>query len=139
MSISNIIAEQLHHTKPEHLRPGADVGMIALPNALGVYIGPLDRLAVVNYDEGADHYDVAVVEASAVVGVPTVAGITAAMEALHSVILNGPRGIDGVLHGVYCDQIGEFVWGDDAEDFTMPMVAITTWDADGNEQTDVIA
>jgi hypothetical protein len=66
----------------------------------------------VTYDEGADLYNV------------TVYG-----------------GLDpDVTHtGLFCDDLGPFIWGNDAKEWTMPLVEITTFDADGNASTERIA
>ena len=109
MSIANIIAEQLDHTKPDNLRPGKDVGFQATNSGLRFTITPMNRTGRVEYDEGMDSYTVTVHDK----GEATV-----------------------VYEDVYADQIGELVWGDNAKDWTLPLVTITSWDEDGNEHTE---
>lgn len=134
MSVPETIAQQLDNTRPDVIKPGRDAGMVPLPDALGVYIGPRDRLAVVAYDAGMDEYDVAVIEAPPV---RTVAIVTEELGRLLESLRTNAEVADAKMYrGVHCDQIGEFVWGDDAKPYTLPMV-MTSWD-DG-ETWDVIA
>src|SRR4051812_9002838 len=121
MSVSNTIAGQLHHTLPDALEPGRDAGMIPLPDALGVYVGPRDRVAVVAYDAGGDTYDVAVAVAPPVRSVATITHLMEwLLESLRTNAEVNPR-VAKVHRGLHCDQLGEFVWGDDAKPYTMPM------------------
>lgn len=134
MSVTEIIAGQLHHTKPAHLRPGADVGMTEIDEfTLGLVINPSERIAVIRYLPGPDEYAVAV-------GVRPRAGkdVLAALAALAAALdLDDPETADVCSRaypgGMYADQIGELVWGD-AQPFTMPLVEIT--DLDGNPLED---
>lgn len=122
--VPEIIAGQLHHTKPDALTPGTHVGMVPLASALGVYIGPRDRVAVVAYNAGSDEYDVAVAPAPPV---HTARALTDLMTwLLESLVTNAhvSSEVAKLYRGVYCDQIGEFVWGDDAKPFTQPMVVV---------------
>ena len=102
--IHNTIAMQLHHMKPDEYVPQFDVTMeVVDDNAIGVIVRPTDSYAVVRYDAGADHYDVTITKDD-----------------------DGPKHIQGV----YCDQLGEIVFGDKAKNWTLPFFQIT--DEDGN-------
>lgn len=118
--IQNTIAAQVAHMKPEHLRPGLDVGMEEGPDSNTLVIKiltelfPGNRTVVVlhrevriTYVEGRDTYDVVV------------------------------EGKDGAqtFENVYCDMLGQFVFGNEAKPFDMPMVVVTTWDEDGNMES----
>lgn len=99
------IARQLHHFKPAHYRPGIDVGFAPFDKgSLLVVVPPLHTLAVVTYCPGPDLYSVVVSDAT-----PTV------------------REFDGV----FCDQLGELVFGADAGQWRLPFGAFITTDADG--------
>jgi hypothetical protein len=95
------IARQLDHMKPEHLEPGVHVGMeIMATYTLRVIVrepGQPTRRADVTYWPGHDHYSV-------------------------DLDVDGERQRE--IDGVYCDQIGEIVFGDNAKPWTMPFGAI---------------
>jgi hypothetical protein len=107
--IHQTIAGQLDHMKPDDLKPGVDVGMEATSeDTLAVIVVPTGTRATVRYDAGRDTYAVSVV-----------------------------RGDDDRFYDdVYCDQLGELIFGDEAKPFTAPMVQIST---DDGETWDVIA
>lgn len=117
--IQETIAAQVANTKPDHLRPGLDVGMEegADDNTLVVSILSelipgnraivmLDRTIRITYVEGRDTYDVVVERQD---GAQT-------------------------FEDVYCDMLGQLVFGDEAKSFSMPMVVVTTWDDEGNAE-----
>lgn len=96
--VAETIAGQLHNMKPDHLVPGVDVGMKPVEGGIEVMIlRPERKIARVIYDEGLDLYDVTVTREG-----------------------EAPQ----EFSGVYCDQLGEIVWGDDAKEFSLPMVQI---------------
>ena len=113
--IHETIAGQIHNMKPADLEPGVDIGMAPLrEDTLLVRVLPsqpndarsLD--AQIRLDQGRDLYDVTIYQ----------------------------RGEKHEHIGVYCDQLGNLVFGDQAEPFTLPMVMFS--DDDG-ETWDVIA
>lgn len=129
MSIANTIAGQLHHTKPDAFEPGRDVGMIPLnnDNALGILVNPADRIVVINYDAGADEYDVAALDAPPI---RTLQSVERLMGVLLAAILSNDSSEIEVLRGLGCEQIGEYVWGEQAKPFTLPMVMMKFGDDD---------
>jgi hypothetical protein len=107
------IARQIHNAKPDGLVPGRDVGFEPLGEdslivRLAVEIRPGLRVTslrvVVTYDHGRDDYDVRLETDSE----------------------------SKDLDRVYCDQLGELIFGEDAKPWDEPMGAIITEDADGN-------
>lgn len=137
MSVANTIAMQLDNTKPDTWRPGPDVGMMALAddNALGVLVNPINKVAVVNYDSGADEYDVAVADAPTL-GADAMLVVAHAFRRMLSAIETEDSSLGIELHhGLGCEQIGEFVWGEQAKPFTLPIVAFS----EDGENWDVIA
>lgn len=115
------IAGQLHNMKPDDWTPGIDVGFEPGEDesSLRVLIlkpvreGCTHRRAVVTYDRGPDLYDVIVTDFDNKVAVET-----------------------ETYDRVYFDQLGELVFGAHAKPCTIPAVAITTWDHEGNPQTE---
>lgn len=106
------IAAQIDNMKPADLRPGIDVGMEPLNDTtLLVRVLPAtpndarSRDVQITYDEGPDLYNVAVFR----------------------------LGERTEHERIYCDQLGEIVFGSEAEAFTMPMVQIS--DDDGETWT----
>lgn len=97
------IAHQVHITKPDHLKPGRDVFM--LPSQVDaneviviVDYGTVGRAAVVRYDAGPNTYTVKLTE----------------------------DGREKELRGVYCDQLGELIFGGEAKPFQGVMVEVIT-------------
>lgn len=110
--IHQTIAQQIDHMKPEHMEPGVDVGMEpcdATTLRIVTHVRDAERRRAfdVSYDEGADLYNV--------VCYPPGAAADPERD---------------VHTGVFCDQLGELVFGDDAKPWTQSFGAIT--DFDGN-------
>jgi hypothetical protein len=93
--IAETIAGQLHSMKPDHLIPGKDVGMVAIDK--GVIVSMASRIVTIVLDEAADLYGVTIDEEDS----PT-----------------------RVFDGIFCDQLGELVWGDDAKPWNLPFGGI---------------
>jgi hypothetical protein len=107
--VHETIAQQLHHMKPADLTPGVDVGMTAIDaTTLAVIFPRDDRRVDVRYDRGPDTYTV-----------------TEMIRAGECWLAADPRS------DVYCDQLGELVFGENAKPWTAPLVVVT--DGDGNE------
>jgi hypothetical protein len=107
--IQEVIAGQVDHAKPPAYRPGVEVGMgIVGEDSITVFVPPLHTVAVITYKPGPDLYEVTISDATLKVR---------------------------EYEGIYCDQLGELIFGADAERWTMPFGAITSWDDDGNETT----
>lgn len=105
------IAQYLHHTKPPSYRPGIDVGMSQLDeDTMIVFVPPLHTIAVIRYMHGPDLFSVTISDAT-----PHV------------------RDYDGV----YCDQLGELVYGADADAFTQPTVQIFVMNDDGTPGAEI--
>lgn len=116
------IAAQIHNVKPDHYVPGVDVIMEPFsPITLAVGIKPLHLFAAITYEEGPDTYAVKVWNLSA----------DEDGSVLYTLKEEG--------QGVYCDDLGRFLFGDEAKPFTLPMFSVTTWDDDGNATTERIA
>lgn len=119
MSVANNIAEQLHHTKPDHLEPKIDVGMTQMPDDAGVVVSILarprpghdldgyGRRVEIVYDEGRDIYDLWIREQKP-----------------------GERKTVRHLEGMFADQLGELVWGEEAKPYEMPMFELLEWKED---------
>jgi hypothetical protein len=111
------IAGQVDNMRPPHLTPGQDVQMEVVDEiTLRVLVKrPAIRLVDIRYDAGPDTYTVTpytIVDGKATPGKP--------------------------LSDVYCDQLGDMVFGEVAEDWTLPFVVIETIDKDGNVDRKVI-
>lgn len=103
------IAMQIDHQKPDNLVPGRDVGMSALnATTVLVVVGPYDLAAAIEYDVDGDWYNVTVT--------------TNVSE----------RPTQHIYERVYCDQLGELVFGANAKPWTMPFGAVETYDNEGN-------
>ena len=106
--IHQSIAQQVDHMKPEHLRPGIDVGMEPVDRTtlrILTYVRDPERRRAfdVSYDEGRDLYDVIAYPPGAAADPNT-----------------------DVHTGVYCDMLGELLFGDDAEGWSLPFGGIST-------------
>lgn len=100
------IARQVAHMKPAHLRPGTDVVFLPIDDdSLAVWVRTDNTKALVTYDAGRDTY---------VLARQRVTDETAQM-----------------FDDVYCDQLGELIFGSDAKGWTMPFGEIYTDDGNG--------
>jgi len=107
-----IIAHYLHHTKPEHLKPGRDVGIAIMDeHTVIAHVLPLLTIAVITYQPGPDLFDVTISDAT-----PKVREYA----------------------GVYCDQLGELIYGTGAGEFTLPLVEMFEMNPDGSAGKQVI-
>lgn len=115
-SIHQSIAQQIDHMKPDHMVPGKNVGMEIL-NETSLRVGLLDdrgfcySVTTVELDEGADLYNV-----------QTITRTTA----------TEPWSVGEKIEGVFCDQLGEFVFGDDAKPWTQKFGEVVSFNADGS-------
>jgi hypothetical protein len=102
------IAQQIDNMKPDHLRPGIDVGMEVIDEATLRIVLPAKRAYVdIRYDSGPDTYTVTATD-------------RATLGATSVLVEHDP------ISGIYCDQLGEFVFGDDAKDWDLPFGGIST-------------
>jgi hypothetical protein len=101
------IARQIHNAKPDALVPGEDVGMHPEGDTSILVRIVVERVVVrrvtVTYDAGPDTY---------------------------TVRIEHRRGVDE-LAGIYCDQLGELIFGDDAKAWDEPFATIVMLDANG--------
>lgn len=98
--IHQSIAQQVDHMKPDHLRPGIDIGMEVLTaTTLRVLLPYIGAHVDVTYEEGADLYTVTRTE-QAKIG---------------QLVMQVER---EPLTGIYCDQLGELIFGEDAKQWT---------------------
>ena len=113
--IHQSIAQQVDHMKPDHLRPGIDVGMeVVDATTLRILLPGKVAHVDVSYEEGHDLYTVTRTE-QAKIG---------------QLVMQVER---EPLTGVYCDQLGELIFGDEAKQWTQSFGGIT------DEQGNVIA
>lgn len=99
------IAYQIDNQRPPHLEPGRHVGMAVIDaDTLLVLVGPTATMAIVRYDHGRDTYLVTV---------------------------NRSGGEVKDFDDVYCDMLGDLIFGVDASPATFPMGGILTFDDDG--------
>lgn len=107
------MAAQIHHRKPDYLRPGFDVlmepvehyGLDGLRVTLHPFGDEADYLcAVFTYDLASDTYD--------------------------ALVQRGHGTEAEEMSNVYCDDLGEILFGDEAKPWTAPYFQIT--DGDGN-------
>lgn len=104
--IHQTMAGQIDHMRPAHLEPGRHIGMAVVDETtLLVLVGPTATLAIVRYLPGPDLYSVTVNRQ----GQPV-------------------RDHDGI----YCDQLGDLIFGVDAGEWMLPFGSIQILDADGN-------
>jgi hypothetical protein len=104
------IAQQVDHMKPDHLRPGVDVGMEVLDATTLRIVLPGKQCHVdIRYDEGPDTYTVTQFE------LKQLGQMTAVVE-------HEP------LSGIHCDQLGEMVFGEDAKAWSQPFGGVSTDD-----------
>lgn len=104
------IAQQIDNMLPAGLVPGKDIGMgVVGESTLAVVLPKRGLRFDVRYDEGRDTY------------------VLTRMEYPSNVVLGDP------ISDVYCDQLGELIFGDEAKPFSLPMVMISgddgeTWE-----------
>jgi hypothetical protein len=104
--IHQTIAQQIDHMKPDHLRPGVDVGMEVRDETTLRILLPAKQCHVdIRYDQGPDTYTVTRYE------LKRLGRATATVE-------RDP------ISDVYCDQLGELVFGDDAKRWSQPFGGI---------------
>jgi hypothetical protein len=102
------IAMQIDSMKPDHLRPGIDVGMEPIDDTTLRIILPAKRAYVdVRYDSGPDTYTVTPTDRATL-------GKTSVL------VQRDP------ISDVYCDQLGEMVFGEDAKEWSLPFGGIST-------------
>jgi hypothetical protein len=96
-SVLEQMAAQIHHVKPDHLVPGQTIGMRVKDERTLIVEVPCMRLqATVEYLPGPDLYSV-------------------------------ERLLDDEVQSwseVYCDQLGELIFGDAASEWTAPLVEV---------------
>lgn len=91
------MAAQIDHVKPDHLVPGQTIGMRVKNDTTLIVEVPCMRLqATVEYLPGPDLYSVEVLRDDEV----------------------------SSFERVYCDQLGELIFGEAASEWTMPFVEI---------------
>lgn len=96
--VADRILSQIDHMRPDHLIPGRHVGARRIDGGVEVTLPEYGRSSRITYDEGNDLYSVEV---------------TARDQETGQVTQNG-------YVGVYCDQLGEMVWGKDSKPWTQP-------------------
>jgi hypothetical protein len=107
--IHESIAQQIDHMRPVHLKPGKHIGIEILDEtAITVTVIPTGVKAIVRYQQGPDLYDVEV---------------------------TNHEGDSEEFERVYCDQLGDLIFGVDGEAWSQPFGAIITWDANGERET----
>jgi hypothetical protein len=104
------IAQQVDHMRPDHLRPGVDVGMEVRDESTLRILLPAKQCHVdVRYDAGPDTYTVTQYELA------RLGQATAIVQ--HE-----------ALSGIYCDQLGELIFGEDAKQWSQPFGGIVDMD-----------
>ena len=97
-----MMAFQIDNQRPPHLLPGKHVGMAVVDDeTLLVVVGPTARLAIVRYCPGPD---------------------------LYSVTIDPYGGDVEDYDGVYCDMLGDLIFGADAVPASFPMVELVILD-----------
>lgn len=97
-AIHQTMAGQIDHMKPDHLVPGKDIGIeVRDANSITVSIPAQDLRATVEYRPGPDTY---------------------AVEILRD-------GDVSSFDDVYCDQLGELIFGNEAKPWSAPLVQIS--------------
>ena len=104
------IAQQVDHMKPDHLRPGIDVGMeVRDENTLRILLPAKQCHVDVRYDAGPDTYTVTQFE-------------LAKLGSMTAIVEREP------VSGIHCDQLGELIFGDDAKPWTQAFGGIVDMD-----------
>jgi hypothetical protein len=107
--IHETMAAQIDHQKPGRLMPGRDIGIeVRDANSIKVVVPSENMQATVEYLPGPDLYAVEVLRDDEVTS----------------------------FDRVYCDQLGEILFGAEASEWTAPMGGITTFNADGSVATE---
>lgn len=114
-SLHTEIAHQVAHMKPDHLVPGKHVGMeIVDEKTLRVGIltdeGVNTRIVEIEYDEGPDTYKCRVI---------------------HRPDQYTAWTMEPQIENVFCDDLGEIVFQDEAKPWTMPHGEIVSFGPDG--------
>lgn len=105
-----MMAFQIDNQRPPHLLPGKHVGMAVVDDTtLLVQVGPTARLVIVRYCPGPDLYSVTV-------------------DAYGSEVAD--------YDGVYCDMLGDLIFGVDAVPASYPMVELIIIDPDTGDEVD---
>jgi hypothetical protein len=100
------IAYQIDNMRPPQLLPGQHIGIgIVDETTVLVLVAPTATLAVIRYLPGPD---------------------------LYSVTVDRWRGEVSDFDEVYCDQLGDLIFGVDAERWSLPFGGVQILDADGN-------
>jgi hypothetical protein len=103
--IHETMAGQIDHQKPERLKPGKDIGIeVKDANSITVVVPSMEMQATVEYLPGPDLYAVEILRGDEI----------------------------SSFDRVYCDQLGELLFGDEAQPWTQPFGGIQILDADGN-------
>jgi hypothetical protein len=107
--IHQTIAAQIDNMKPAHLTPGVDIGMAPVnETTLAVVFPERHERFDITYDEGRDLYNVT--------------RSTRPVPSVRIWLAHDP------LEGVFCDQLGEILFGSEAEPWTLPFGYILTED-----------
>lgn len=105
LPIHETMMGQIDNMRPEHLIPGKHVGAKVVDDlTLEITVVPTGRVVRVSYMEGPDLYAVTVFKRDNTVE---------------------------EHEGIYCDQLGELVFGEDAGEWTMPFGGIQILDENG--------
>jgi hypothetical protein len=105
------IAFQIDNQRPAHLVPGKHVGMeVVDADSLRVIVLPTGIRAVVTYQHGPD---------------------------LYAVSVTNHAGEVTMFDGVYCDMLGDLIFGVNAEPATYPMVELVVLDPETGEVVEV--
>lgn len=109
--IHETIAFQIDNQKPAHLKPGIDIGLEVIDaTTVGVLVVPTGVRATVKYNEGRDLYEVEVER-------------------------DGER---TAYDDVYCDMLGDLIFGNEAEPASFPMVEVWAVDPTTGDLKQVI-
>lgn len=104
-AIHETMAQQIDHQRPPHLKPGEDIGIeVKDANTISITVPSMNMQATLEYLPGPDLY---------------------ALEILRDDEVSE-------FDRIYCDQLGELLFGSDAEPWTQPMGGLVSFDADGN-------
>lgn len=92
------MAHQIDHMRPAHLEPGRHIGMAVVDeDTLLVLVAPTATIAIVRYCHGPD---------------------------LYSVTVNRWQQPVKDYDGIFCDQLGDLIFGVDAGEWSLPMGGI---------------
>ena len=104
--IHQIMAGQIDHMKPAHLKPDRHISMSVVDETtLMVVVAPTATIAIVRYCRAGDDYSV-------------------------TVNRNGQPVRD--YDRIYCDQLGDLIFGVDAGQWSLPFGGVQLLDRDGN-------